>query len=260
MTQFLSNVLRTTAILLISASVLADTVTVAVASNFADTAEKLAAAFESQTTHEVRLIRGSSGRLFSQIVNGAPIDIFLSADAERPRQLEARALAQKGSVFTYAIGELVVWSRDPKFESKNCMQGLQSPDIRKIAIANPLLAPYGAAAKEFLRHELLWEQLKSNLVIGENIAQAMQFTVTGNATIGLIAKSQIMGGRLPTPTCVSPVPANTHAPIRQDAAVTKRGVNNTAAIAFAKFLQRAEARELIRKCGYTLPDIDKRTL
>lgn len=233
----------------------ADTVTVAVASNFAETAERLVTVFESNTAHRVRLIRGSSGRLYAQIINGAPIDVFLSADAERPRQLERRSLIQQGSRFTYAIGELVIWSRDPDLDGKDCLLRLQQTSTKKVAIANPLLAPYGAAAKEFLLQESIWEQLQPNLVFGENIAQTMQFTATGNASIGLVAKSQIVVGGLPATTCMVAVPAASHAPIKQDAVITLRAIDNEAASAFTKFVGSDESRDVIRQYGYLLPEI-----
>lgn len=255
MSRFKPRILPVLVTLSVSISAIADTVTVAVASNFAETAEKLVTVFESTSPHRVRLIRGSSGRLFAQIINGAPIDVFLSADAERPQQLEDRALIQPGSRFTYAIGELVVWSRDPEFKGKDCLQHLRQISRKKVAIANPLLAPYGAAAKEFLQQESVWEHLQQNLVFGENIAQAMQFAATGNASVGVVARSQTMVGGLPAATCMTPVPAGTHAPIMQDAVIMRRADGNKAATAFAEFMRNAESRRFIRRFGYLLPEI-----
>lgn len=255
MSRFLRWFLSVLVTITASSGAVADMVTVAVASNFAETAEQLVAVFESNSTHRVRLIRGSSGRLYAQIINGAPIDVFLSADAERPRQLERRSLIRQGSRFTYAIGELVIWSRDPDPDGKDCLERLHQTSRRKVAIANPLLAPYGAAAKEFLQQEAIWEQLQSRLVIGENIAQTMQFTATGNASIGFVAKSQIVDGGLPATTCMVAVPAGTHAPIEQDAVITRRAIDNEAATAFAKFVRSDESRDVIRQYGYLLPEI-----
>lgn len=250
--RYSQGILSVLVLLSASQSAIADTVTVAVASNFANTAEKLAAAFESSSTHDVRLIRGSSGRLFAQIINGAPIDVFLSADTERPRQLVERSLAQRGSRFTYAIGELVIWSRDPDID--NCLQSLHRTSGKKVAIANPLLAPYGAAAKEFLQRESIWESLYPNLVFGENIAQTMQFVATGNASVGFVARSQIKAAHLPAASCMIAVPVGTHSPIKQDAVLMRHASGNKAAVAFVRFMQVADARDLIRQYGYRLPE------
>ena len=237
----------------LSAGANAETVTVAVASNFAETASELAREFEASTGHDVLLIRGSSGKLFAQIINGAPIDVFLSADVELPRQIGLRGFAEPDSHFTYAFGELVIWSRDPAFVGKDCLQSLSSDRARKIAIANPLLAPYGVAAKQFLEDAGLWRALQPQLVYGENISQTLQFVATGNANIAFVAQSQLKSGRLPAATCMTTLSELEHAPIEQAAVRLSRADNNKAALAFIGFLVTDAATARIRSDGYRLP-------
>lgn len=230
----------------------AATITVAVASNFADTAETLARDFERSTRHDVVLVRGSSGKLFAQIVNGAPIDLFLSADRVRPEELLRRDGRDNGDAFVYAIGELVVWSRDPSAAGLDCSNFLQTTG-GKIALANPRLAPYGRAAQEFLEQASLWERLQPQLVFGENISQALQFVASGNAVVGLVARSQLEQQDLPTGTCRVDVPAFTHAAIEQVAVVTRRGLDNAVAADFSDYLRSGAARAIILSSGYRLP-------
>ncbi len=243
--------------LLAAAGAAAESVTVAVASNFALTAAELAREFESQTGHRVRLVRGSSGKLYAQIVNGLPADVFLSADGERPQKLVDAQLAAAGSRVTYAVGQLVVWSRDPEFEGRDCARALENTE-KKIAIANPMLAPYGMAAKEFLEHESIWRQVQTQVVFGENIAQTLQFAATGNAGIGLVARSQLGSRSLPPATCMITVPPGTHAPIEQDAVLLLRSNTHAAAREFLAFLGSEDARAVIEAHGYLLPAGDGR--
>ena len=239
------------AALAIAGGARADTVTVAVASNFARTAEAIAAAFQAHTAHEVRFVRGSSGKLYAQIVNGAPIDVFLSADAERPQALESRGIVEPDSRFTYAIGALVLWSRDDAFAGQDCWQALRATD-GKIAIANPRLAPYGVAAVQALERESLWDAVDDRLVYGENIAQTLQFAATGGAVAGLVARSQLYGTTLPAASCSAEVDASLHEPIAQQAVTMKRA-DGGAAAACAAFLTGSEARDIIAGHGYRLP-------
>lgn len=230
----------------------AATVTVAVASNFAESAEVLAREYERTTPHEVVLVRGSSGKLFAQIVNGAPIDLFLSADRERPSELLKRENRNTLEAFVYAIGELVIWSRDPAAVGTDCSRFLQTTS-GKIALANPRLAPYGLAAREFLEQASLWQRLQSQFVYGENISQALQFVASGNAAVGLVARSQLANPGLPDATCRVDVPAFTHAPIEQVGVLTGRGLGNPGATGFVAFLESESARDIIRANGYRVP-------
>ena len=249
MSRFLEAVLAVVVAFACIGQVSAATVTVAVASNFADTAETLGREYERTTQHDVVLVRGSSGKLFAQIVNGAPIDVFLSADRERPLELLQRENRDAGDAFVYAIGELVIWSGDPAAAGLDCSRFLQTTS-RKIALANPRLAPYGLAAREFLEQASLWERLQPQLVYGENISQALQFVASGNASVGLVARSQLLHADLPATRCRVDVPHFTHAPIEQAGIVTGHGLANPAASDFAAFLQSDAARNLIEASGY----------
>lgn len=230
----------------------AATVTVAVASNFSDTASALGREFEGHTSHRVVLVRGSSGKLFAQIVNGAPFDLFLSADTERPLKLLEQENRNTDAAFTYAIGELAIWSPDPSAKGQSCLELLKTTN-GKIAIANPRLAPYGKAAQEFLQQASLWRRLEPQLVFGENIAQALQFAASGNAVMALVARSQLQNTVLPAATCISIIPADSHAPIEQVGVITSYGSGNPAADAFAAFMQSHTARAIIRAHGYRVP-------
>lgn len=236
----------------------ADKVSVAVASNFAPAAERLVTAFEKRTGHDVRLLRGSSGKLYAQIVNAAPFDVFLSADRARPEQLNRRGLTVPGSAFVYAIGTLVIWSRDTRFAGKDCWAAIDEYPETKIAIANPLLAPYGAAAKQVLQQQGVWDRLESRLVTGENVAQTLQFAVSGGAGAAFVAGSQLESSELPAATCTTRIGAASHEPIAQQAVLLAHGRDNPAAIAFVQFLQSAAARSMIEQHGYLVPPIEAR--
>ncbi|MBT8100957.1 MAG: molybdate ABC transporter substrate-binding protein [Gammaproteobacteria bacterium] len=235
--------------LLLSATVHADVVTVAVASNFRSVAEDIARVFEADTAHRVRLAAASTGTFYAQISNGAPFDVLLAADSERPAKLVATGLAVSESRFTYAIGSLVLWSRD----LSDCQANLREEGETYIAIANPLTAPYGQAAREYLLAAGLWEPLQPRLVIAQNIAQALQFTASGNAGLGFVARAQTYDERLPAEGCSWEVPADMHAAIEQQAILLRRAIDNPAAIAWLKYLQSEAAKTLIRQRGYGLP-------
>jgi len=227
--------------------------TVAVASNFAPAAAAIATRFMADTGNDVRISAGSTGKLYAQIANGAPYDIFLAADSERPVLLEARDLAVQGTRVTYAIGSLVLWSGESKFENVDCRQHLGDLGQDHLAIANPKIAPYGAAAREFLLDIGLWERVKPQLVFGENISQALQFVASGNASIGLIARSQSVDPRLPNATCNWPVPESAHQPLQQQAVLLQRAASNAVAVKFLEFLTSPAAREIVVRYGYTVP-------
>ena len=226
-------------------------VTIAVASNFKVTAAELAAAFEAETGHRVRLSAGSTGKLYAQIVNGAPFDVFLAADAERPRLLGESGLGIEASRFTYATGSLVLWFADPATAGLDCRKLLEDGLDGRLAIANPDLAPYGRAAREFLTAAGYWALLEDRLAVGESIAQAFQFVATANAEAGLLALSQTrQRTRMAPRGCVWDVPRSMHAPIEQQAILLDRAAGNPAAVALLEFLQNKVAREIIAAHGY----------
>ncbi len=227
-------------------------VAVAVASNFASTGQALATAFEQQSGTPVQISLASTGKLYAQITNGALFDVFLAADAKRPKLLEASNHAAPNSRFTYAIGSLVLWSRDPELADADCRAKLSNLGNKRLAIANPEIAPYGAAAQQVLMNIDAWASAKPRLVIGENIAQTLLFVATGNASLGFISSTQALDERLPASTCSWDVPETLHQPIAQQAILLNRG-NNPAAKAFLEFLQSPAGLAIIERHGYTLP-------
>lgn len=231
-----------------------DGLIIAVASNFQRTAAALAAEFSDTALVSVRISSGSTGKLYAQIVNGAPFDIFLAADSARPKRLEDDGIAVHGSRITYAVGSLFLWSADSALSDGDCLQTLQSGSYRRLAIANPATAPYGRAAKEFLQAANVYDEVSSSLVYGENISQALQFVASGNATLGLVAASQIVGG-IPVETrCSWKVPGDMHSEITQQAVILKASNSLAAAQAFMAFLQEPGAAEIIEAHGYGVPE------
>jgi molybdate transport system substrate-binding protein len=232
---------------LFSGNLCADTVRVAVAANFREAITEIAARFEAQSSHQVDLIFGSTGKHYAQIINGAPFDLFFAADAARPQRLEQEGHCVPGTRFTYAIGRLVLWSPD---EGMVDPEGkiLGSRTFRHLAIANPRLAPYGRAAEESLLKLGLWDAVSDRIVTGENIAQAYQFVSSGNADLGLVAWSQLHRGGPPTEGSWWLVP-EIYAPIRQQAVLLKPG---KAAESFIAFVKGGESAVIIRAHGYTV--------
>lgn len=229
-----------------------ETVTIAVASNFTSTARELAAEYSRRSGVPVRISSGSTGKLYVQIINGAPFDVFLAADSERPRLLEQSGYIVGGTRSTYAVGGLVLWSQDKSMRGRDCREALQRGDYGRLAVANPETAPYGMAARDFLLAEGLWESAAKHAVYGENIAQTMQFVATGNATLGFVASSQIMHPNLPAPTCMWRVPNASHAPITQQLVLLERAASSDGARGFIEYLQTPEAGEIIARHGYGL--------
>jgi len=227
----------------------ADTVRVAVASNFADTLRALAGSFEQQTGHSMQLTPGSTGKHYAQIRNGAPFDVFLAADVRRPALLEAEGIGVPGSRFTYALGQLVLWSPEPgKVDANGKI--LTRGDFRRLAIANPRLAPYGRAAREVLEACGVWKALQVKIVRGENIAQTFQFVISKNAGLGFIARSQLLRKDKRYEGSWWNIPRTLYQPIEQQALQLR---NTSAAHAFMKFLESSQARTVIEAHGYGLP-------
>ena len=227
----------------------AEQATVAVATNFAWPMGELEAFFEADGIHELTVASGSTGQLYAQIVNGAPYDVFLAADRERPRRLAEEGFG--GEPFTYALGRLALWTREPGFANGLTLNVLAGGSIRRLAIANPSLAPYGVAARQTLQTLDLWGSLQSKIVLGENVAQAFAMAETRNAEFGLVALA--MAVAYPGEAVYVMVSADYHRPIRQDAILLDRGRDNPAALAFIVFLQGIDARRIIAEAGFELP-------
>lgn len=241
------------AALLLAGAALAETearaaeTNVAVAANFTAAAKEIAAAFEADTGHKAVLSFGSSGKFYAQIANGAPFQVFLSADADRPEKAETEGLAVPGTRFTYAVGRLVLYSGDPALvDAEGAVLGRPGA-FAKLALANPKTAPYGSAAVEAMTKLGVYEGVKDKLVQGDNIAQTHQFVATGNAQLGFVALSQVMADDKGSKWVV---PADLHAPIKQDAVLLKTGAASVAAKAFLAYLKGDRARAAIAKYGY----------
>ena len=209
----------------------------------------LADRFEQESGHRVTLIFGSTGKLFAQIGNGAPFDAFFAADAERPRLLENAGLAVPGSRFTYAVGKLALWSPQQGLVDTRG-EILRQGSFRHLAIANPKLAPYGAAAREVMKELGVWERMAPRLVRGENIAQAYQFVKSGNAELGFVAWSQLASRPGMVEGSHWLVPPHLHRPVEQQAV---RLSHSDAVISFFEFMLDERATSLIRSMGYETP-------
>jgi len=235
----------------------AGSATVAIASNFSQTAKTLEADFESRQPGNIRLVLGSSAKLFAQINHGAPFDVFLSADEAKPQALIEQGLAQASSYSVYAVGSLVLWSTDTELLAAGGEQVLRAAAFHKLALANPRLAPYGVAAQQTLLALGSDKPLQAKLVMGENVGQVFQFVVTGNAQLGFVAASQLRSWQLlGNPELQGshwPVPAALHQPIRQGGVLLRRARDNKTAQAFMTYLASAEAQRIIQNQGYRLP-------
>ena len=242
----LERCLCTALLTLLSAPLMAAEVKVAVASNFAAPMKTIVEHFQRETGHKAILSYGSSGKFFAQIRQGAPFDVFLSADQTKPEALEKSNQVISGSRFTYALGTLVLWSADAT-RIDGTASALTSSKYNRLAIANPRLAPYGQAAMDVLRALGLQPE---HIIQGENIAQTFQFVSSGNADLGFIALSQIQhGGQLERGSAWL-VPRELYRPIRQDAVLLLRGRDNPAAAALLDFLKSDDAHEIIIRYGY----------
>jgi len=218
---------------------------VAVAANFTDPAKEIAQQFQTKTGHRAILSFGATGQFYTQITQAAPFHVFFSADESTPKKLVGDGLAMGDTLFTYAIGKIVLFSMNPRLVTGE--QTLRDGKFNKIAIANPTVAPYGAAAVETMKALGVYDALTSKVVQGSNIAQTYQFVETSNAELGFVALSQVItrqdGSRWV-------VPANLYTPIRQDAVLLKTGATNEAAKSFLTFMKGPEAAAVIEKFGY----------
>lgn len=222
---------------------------VAVASNFQPAMSEISERFEARTGRKVSLGFGSTGKHFAQIENGAPFAAFLAADATHPRLLEEHGLTVPGSRFTYALGELVLWSPEPgSLDAPEAV--LARGDFRHLAIADPELAPYGTAARQVLEALGLWDELATRLVRGENVGQAFQYVASGNAELGFVAYSQVLTGDRAATGSMWRVPRSLYEPIEQQAVLL---VENEVARELLDFIASDEGRAIVRRHGYALP-------
>lgn len=247
--RFLSLLLCLLSLLLVAPSLYAEQIRVAVASNFVVALKAVVKTFEQSSGHQVVLISGSTGKLYAQIKQGAPFDLFFAADRKRPERLEKEAVALVGSRFTYAAGRVVLWSPEPELvDPKGDV--LQQVEFTRLAMANPKLAPYGRATKEALERLGLWGALHTKMVRGENIGQAYQFVRSGSVKLGFVALSQVKQPGQSVLGSYWIIPDEYHGPITQQAVMLKKG---QAATAFVKYVKSNRATDIFRSYGYIIP-------
>jgi molybdate transport system substrate-binding protein len=231
-----------------------DKLFIAAAANFVYVLDPLTAQFKKlDPKTEVTVVTGSSGNLVAQIKNGAPYDLFLSADMGFPEALIKSGYAGKESLTKFTAGRLVLWTTKPGLDLSSIASAVGSPDVQKLAIANTETAPYGRAAKEALVKLGVWTAVEPKIVTGENITQTAQFVETGNADAGFVAMSLVLSPKLKNKGVWIEVPAELYAPLDHGAVITQHGGDNPAAKRYLVFLQSAEARKILERFGYRVP-------
>ena len=232
-------------------------INVAVASNFVNPAKIIAAQFTDATTQVVNISSGSTGKLYSQITNGAPFDVFLAANAREPERLETEGNAVAGSRFTYAVGKLVLWSAAANRVQGDCEAVLRKMDYTKLAIANPDTAPYGRQAANALESLALYSRLGKKLIIGSNIGQTFQFVSSHNVELGIVSLSQVIDPNNRNPGSYCLIPDELYQPLVQQAVLLQHGAGNDTAREFLAYLQSRKVHDLILGYGYGLPTIEQ---
>jgi len=244
------------ALLLWSGVSRAQQITVAAASDLQFVLPEVAARFQRDSGISAKLIFGSSGNFFSQIGNGAPFDLFFSADSEYPRKLEAAGLAEPGTLYEYAVGRIVLWiPKDSALYLNRGLAVLLDPRVKKIAIANPEHAPYGRAAVAALQHEKLYEKVRDKLVLGENISQAASFVTSGSADIGIVALSLAMAPSMKERGAYVEISREAYPPIRQAAVILKSSQQKAAAHQFLDYVKSPAIVELLKSYGFSVPTV-----
>jgi len=235
------------------------TLTVAAAADLGSALREISVNFEKRSGTHVELVFGSSGNLATQIENGAPFDVFLSADADYPQRLEKEQLTVRNSAVMYATGRLVLWAPRllPSEVQRLGMEALTGPAVRKIAIANPQHAPYGQAAVSALRYFKMYDQLQSKMVLGENVAQAAQFVISGNADAALVAFSVVPWPGKSGPGSVYELPPDSYPALRQVGVILKRAEQAPSARAFIEFLKSEDAARILVHYGFNIPEVER---
>jgi molybdate transport system substrate-binding protein len=238
-------------LIILTLSAAAEEITVAAAADLQFALKDVSARFEQQTGNKVNLIFGSSGTFFSQIQNGAPFDVFFSADLDYPRKLEAAGQAEPNTLYQYGTGKIVLWVRtDSKLDLTKGLAVLLDPSINKISIANPAHAPYGRAAMAAIDHEKLSEKLKDRFVLGENVSQAAQFIESGSAEAGIIALSLAVAPAMKEKGRYAEIPAEFYPPLQQGCIVLASSKKKPTALAFVEFLKKPEIADLLKTFGF----------
>lgn len=220
--------------------------------------QEVATRFEKKTGNTVKLVYGSSGNFFQQIQNGAPFDMFFSANLDYPKKLEAGGLTEPGTFYQYAEGKLVIWvPKDSKLDLSSGMQVLLDPSIKKIAVANPQHAPYGQAAVAAMQRGNIYEKVKDKLVLGENILQAASFVVSGSADVGILALSLALSPNMKGTGRYTEIPTTEYPPIEQACAILNTSKHKVAARQFLSFIKTPDSVDVLRSYGFDLPSAPK---
>ncbi|MBK5281787.1 MAG: molybdate ABC transporter substrate-binding protein [Nitrospiraceae bacterium] len=235
-------------------SAVAEEITIAAASDLNFAFKELVAEYEKSTGNHVKLTLGSSGNFYAQIQNGAPFDLYFSADIAYPRKLEEAGLTVQGSLYQYAVGRIVLWAGNGShLDLSKGLEILREPTVKKIAIANPKHAPYGRAAVAAMEHAQVYDRAKDKLVLGENISQAAQFVESGAADVGIIALSLAFAPPMQAAGHYWEIPADAYPPIEQGAVMLRGGKNQAGAKAFLSFIQGAEGQTIMKQYGFVVP-------
>lgn len=238
-----------------SAHAVAEELAIAAASDLNFAMKDLTGLYEKQTGQHIKLSLGSSGNFFAQIENGAPFDLYFSADIGYPKKLEQAGLTVPGSLYRYAVGRIVFWvPTESRVDINAGPDALRNPSIRKIAIANPKHAPYGRAAVSAMNHFKVYDLVKDKLVLAENISQAAQFVESGASDFGIIALSLALAPTMKAAGHYWEVPSDAHPPLEQGVVILKSSKNQEGAARFLEFMKGAKGQEIMRKYGFTLPN------
>ncbi len=231
-------------------SAVAEQVIAAVATNFIPTFNELVQVYESSSPYEVIAVPGSTGRIYAQIKNGAPFEIFLSADTVRPKLLEAENAIVPNSRFLYAKGRLALWALDEELLSKGLRKAFETRRVQRVAIANPALAPYGSAAIEVIRNLGLEGRLEGKIIFGDSVGQSYAHVATGNAELGFVPLSYVKNSMHPMKGFHLEIPQHLYTPVRQEAVLLRKASGNPAVETFYEFLQSSDVRTMIEEFGY----------
>jgi len=239
------------AVAFISQLCAAQEITVAAASDLQFAMQDVAARFEKETGKTAKLIYGSSGNFFQQIQNGAPFDMFFSANLDYPKKLEAAGLIEPGSFYAYAKGKIVIWvPKQSKLDLSSGVQALLDPSIKKIAVANPQHAPYGQAAVAAMQKENIYEKVKDKLVLGENISQTASFVVSGSADVGIVALSLALSPNMKDKGRYAEIPPDEYPPIEQACIIVGSSKNKEIARQFLSFVKTPAVADVLRSYGF----------
>lgn len=252
------NLVALIAVLCTCAFCAAQSITVAAAADLQFAMQDVAAQFQKQTGNEVKLTYGSSGNFFQQLQNGAPFDMFFSANLDYPRKLEAAGLTEPGTYYQYAKGKIVIWVlKDSALDLSSGLNSLLNPNVHKIAIANPQHAPYGQAAVAAMRKEGIYDKVKDKLVLGENISQTTSFVVSGSADVGIVAMSLALSPNMTDKGRYVEIPTTAYQPIEQACVILKSSKNKEAAMRFLAFIKTAAASNTLQRYGFEVANTNK---